>query len=157
MKKLIYCVVLLSGVSTFVLAQTPPPAQPNQGPAQRQAGPNHEPRKPGPISSEERAERRASRLTKELSLTPEQTTKVKALFLQQEKEMDSAREKSASATDKSGIRGDMKALHEKHEQELKAILTPEQNTKWEAMQTERKENRQHHGGGRDSTRNGQAK
>jgi Spy/CpxP family protein refolding chaperone len=64
---------------------------------------------------------RAEHLTKELGLNPEQKTKVEAIF-------EAQKEKS-------------KALHEETHASLKAIFTPEQLTKFEAMQAKHQEMR----------------
>lgn len=65
--------------------------------------------------------KRVEHLTKELSLTSEQQVKVEAIFTTQ-------REK-------------MKAAHEEAQAALKAVFTPEQLTKFEAMQEKRQKMR----------------
>jgi Spy/CpxP family protein refolding chaperone len=65
--------------------------------------------------------KRVEHLTKELSLTSEQQVKVEAIF-------DTQKEK-------------MKAAHEEAQAGLKAVLTPEQLTKFEAMQEKHQEMR----------------
>lgn len=65
--------------------------------------------------------KRVEHLTKELGLTSEQQVKVEAIFTTQ-------REK-------------MKAAHEEAQAGLKAVFTPEQLTKFEAMQEKRQKMR----------------
>ena len=65
--------------------------------------------------------KRVEHLTKELGLTAEQQTKVKAIF-------DTQREK-------------MKAIHDETHASLQAVFTPEQLTKFDAMQEKHKQMR----------------
>ena len=103
---------------------------------------------------QERAELRTQKMTKDLSLTPEQATKVKALFLKQNQEMDSIRAKKVASSDKFVVREDRRAARDKRELELKTILTPEQYTSYQAAIQQRKEN---HGHGGDDKGNGNKK
>lgn len=107
-----------------------------------------QPGKLGKKSPQERAEHQTERLTKELSLTPEQAAKVKAILAKRGAEMDSVRSKKMAGAQKEEVRGDKKAAREKTDAELKAILTPEQYAKFQAMMQERKENHAH-GEGRE--------
>ena len=67
------------------------------------------------------AEKRVERMTKTLDLNAEQKTKIEAIFkAQQEK---------------------AKALHEETDASVKAVLTPEQATKFDVMQEKRQEMR----------------
>jgi Spy/CpxP family protein refolding chaperone len=45
-------------------------------------------------------------------------------------------------------RAQMKQLHEAQEQQISALLTPEQRTQWEAMKAERQQRREKHRGDR---------
>ena len=94
-------------------------------------------------TSQERAENQTERLTKELSLTPEQATKVKAILASKGAEMDSVRAKKIAGADKKGVHAERKAALEKTDAELKAVFTPEQYAKFQAMMQERKDNHQH--------------
>lgn len=67
------------------------------------------------------ANKRVESLTKELGLNPEQKTKVQAIF-------DAQRAK-------------MKVIHDETQASLQAVFTPEQLTKFEAMQEKRKQMR----------------
>ena len=62
---------------------------------------------------------RSERLSQELNLTPEQKTKVDALFKAQHEKF--------------------KAIHEETQAKLKTILTPEQMTKMEELKKQRRE------------------
>jgi periplasmic protein CpxP/Spy len=102
-----------------------------------------QPGNPGKKSPQERAEQQTARLTKELSLTPEQATKVKAILATKGAEMDSVRAKKMAGGDKKEMHADRNAAREKTDAELKAVLTPEQYTKFQAMMQERKDKHQH--------------
>jgi periplasmic protein CpxP/Spy len=65
---------------------------------------------------------RTEHLAKELGLNDEQKTKVEAIFAAQKEKI--------------------KALHEETDASIKAILTPEQQTKFDALQAQRKQMRQ---------------
>jgi periplasmic protein CpxP/Spy len=96
---------------------------------------------------EERAEHQSQRLTKELSLSADQTTKVKAVLLQKEQQEEVIKNKYVNATDKKAEHTEMKTLREQKEAELKQIFTPDQFTKYEAMKKQNKENHQNNPGG----------
>ena len=91
-------------------------------------------------SPEEMAERQAERLTKELGLTANQTTKVQAILLARTQEMQAMR---GQARDGSGNRGQMReqmlAGRAKYDAQLREVLAPEQYTKFTALQADRME------------------
>lgn len=93
-------------------------------------------------TSQERVENQTEKLTKELSLTPEQVVKVKEILSSKVSEMDSVRAKKMSGADKKDVRTDRKAAMEKTDAELKAVFTPEQYTKYRAMLEEKKDKMQ---------------
>jgi periplasmic protein CpxP/Spy len=66
------------------------------------------------------AQMRASRLERELSLTPEQTTKIQAIFL---------------ADNPDGVR--RMSENPETEKQIKAVLTPEQATKFDEVKAKR--------------------
>ena len=76
---------------------------------------------------EERASKMTERMTKELVLTADQQTKMKALLLKHEQDRE-ARMKEE------------KARMEKTDAEIKAILTPEQYQKYEQKKADMKQN-----------------
>lgn len=89
---------------------------------------------------QQRAQDKTQKLTSELSLTADQSTKVQNVFLQQEQQAAPIRSKYANATDKSGMRAEMKPIHEQTDNSLKQILTADQYTKYQTIKE------QHHGG-----------
>jgi Spy/CpxP family protein refolding chaperone len=76
------------------------------------------------MHSEEKMEQRAERLKIVLDLTPEQEAKVKELQQKHAKEAEAARAKMQEERTKR---------QEAHKAEMKAILSPEQFVKYEAM------------------------
>lgn len=75
-------------------------------------------------------------ISKDLSLTDDQKTKVKAVLEDQQTQMKALRaDTSLSAEDKKA-KG--KEIREATQTQIKAILTPEQAEKWQKMQRNRK-------------------
>jgi periplasmic protein CpxP/Spy len=76
-------------------------------------------------------------LTKKLSLTPDQVTQVKAI------DADTMKQASAVRNDTSLSRPDMRAkmmdIHKAAQDKIRAILTDDQKTKYDAMQAEMQE------------------
>ena len=80
---------------------------------------------------------RVQRLSGELTLTPEQTARVKALFTAEQRSADSLR--AVHAVQMEAERKAMETRHTEHEKALMAILTAEQKTKREALMKQRME------------------
>ena len=76
-------------------------------------------------------------LTKKLSLTPDQVTQVKAI------DADTMKQASAVRNDTSLSRDDMRAkmmdIHKGAQDKIRAILTDDQKTKYDALQAEMQE------------------
>ena len=90
----------------------------------------------GQGSPEERAERMTSMMTKQLTLSAEQSTKLKPILLARATEQTELRQKM-KAGDRKLVMGEVKKLNEKYNTQIKAVLTAEQYTKYEAMQAQR--------------------
>ncbi|MBL7953250.1 MAG: hypothetical protein JNM62_16200 [Flavobacteriales bacterium] len=92
---------------------------------------------------EERARMRTEHMTKDLGLSAEQATKVQAINLKYADQGEELRKEREA--DRAEARNDGKALHDAHDAEMKAVLTPEQYGKWQAkkaaMKTKRMEKR----------------
>ena len=88
-------------------------------------------------SPEQRSEMFVKRMTKELTLNPEQLERVKSLNLDRFKNIDEA--KAAGSNDKRGLALKVKAINETFDTNLKGVLTPEQFTKYLTMKAEMKE------------------
>lgn len=95
----------------------------------------------GNLTPEQRAEMQTKRLTTQLGLTADQTTKIQTIALAENQEMAALRSKYAAADSRQGAGQDMKALRDKYETQLKAVLTPDQLTKYTQMRDEQMDNR----------------
>ncbi len=136
MKKVILNVAL-AAVMMFtaagVFAQEAKPATPPPAPGApaNQAAPQAQPQPPRkPLTAEERADRTTMGLTKRLSLTPEQTPKIKELFLTSIKQEEADRKTAAG--DKDKFRELSKVRDDARKAGIKKVLTPEQWTKFDA-------------------------
>jgi protein CpxP len=84
-------------------------------------------------------------LTKKLDLTPDQVTQVKAI------DDDTMKQSSAVWNDASLAQADKRSkmmdIHKAAQDKIRAILTDEQKTKYDALLAEQKARRQNHEGG----------
>lgn len=115
-----------------VMAQDPPATAP-----QDQAGPQHGGRGgPG---------RQVEFLTEKLSLTPDQVTQVKAIDTDSSNQMKALREDTSTAgPDK---RAKMMEIRKASQGKIRALLTPDQQTKFDALQSEMRGRRGNRGDG----------
>ena len=79
---------------------------------------------------EQKANNQVQKLSQELSLTPEQTTQIKAIYLECDQQLDSLKQQE-------------KAVREKKKASLKQVLTPEQYNTY--MDTQKRGGRKAHG------------
>jgi Spy/CpxP family protein refolding chaperone len=127
MKKLIIAALLVVGVSSFAQDNNDRPQRSNMTP-------------------EQRSEQRIARMTKDLNLDAKQQEQLKQLYAEQAKAREAQR---ANATDKKEQgRENMEAQRKATEEKMKAILTPEQLTKWKASQDKMRERMQERMGDR---------
>jgi periplasmic protein CpxP/Spy len=124
MKKLFFACSLFAAAFMFAPAMaqnTPPPAQAAPGgPAQRPM-----------LTPDQRAEKRTEMMQKNLGLSDDQVTKVKQINLDFENQKDGILK---NTTDPQQRNTQMKALRDKQNTDLKAVLTPDQWTKMQSMQ-----------------------
>jgi len=112
----------------------PPPPQDQAGP--RQGGPG--------MGSGGMRGSQVEFLTKKLNLTPDQVTQVKAIDADAMNQMKALREDtSVAGPDK---RAKMMDIHKASQDKIRALLTDDQKTKYDAMQAQMKERRQKGGG-----------
>ena len=89
---------------------------------------------------EEMASRQTQGLTKQLGLSADQSAKVQQIMLARDQEMMAMRGQMQAGTgDRKQMREQMMAGRTKYEDQLKAVLTPDQFTKYTAMQANRRE------------------
>lgn len=93
------------------------------------------------------AEERAKQLQTQLKLTDDQTAKVTAIYKAQRAKMDSIR--TAANGDRDAMRSAMMPLMKSTNEQVKAVLTPEQATEYDKIQQERMQQMQQrmNGGG----------
>lgn len=89
------------------------------------------------MTAEQRAEKATARLEKELSLTPDQKTKIYAVELENAKKVETWR--SADQGDMKGKMKERKEAMQAQKAKIDGILTAEQKTKMEAMRSEARE------------------
>ena len=76
-------------------------------------------------------------MTEELGLNANQTAKVQQILLTRGQEMQAMRSQAQGGGDRSQMREQMQANRTKYEAQFNAVLTPEQYTKFSAMQADR--------------------
>jgi hypothetical protein len=86
-------------------------------------------------------QRQLDHMTKALSLTPDQVTSIKAIQDDTRKQAMALRDDTSTAgPDK---RAKMMAMRESEQTKIKAVLTDDQKTKYDAMRAREMENREH--------------
>jgi Spy/CpxP family protein refolding chaperone len=95
----------------------------------------------GNTTPEQRADMQTQRLTKALSLSADQSKQVRTIALAENQEMQALRTKYASADSRQGAGQEMKVIREKYDAQLKAVLTPDQATKFNQMRAEQLDKR----------------
>ncbi|MCC3155252.1 DUF4890 domain-containing protein [Hymenobacter sp. BT770] len=86
---------------------------------------------------EEMATRQSQRMTQELGLSADQTAKVQQILLARGQEMQAMRGQARDESNREQMRTQMEASRTKYEEQFKAVLTPEQYTKYTTMQGDR--------------------
>ncbi len=125
------------GVAPMLAQQDVPPAGQEQGPPPGGRGGPGGPRGGGP-------ERQMEMMTKELSLTPNQVTSIKAVEADARKQQMALREDTTTPQDQK--REKMMALRTASQAKVRALLTDDQKTKYDAMQARMRERMQNRGG-----------
>ncbi|MDO7846666.1 hypothetical protein Q5H92_09885 [Hymenobacter sp. M29] len=122
LKHLLFLGALLS-LATAATAQTQPAAP---GTEQSYITVKRERRGVNDINPDQEAERKASQLTGQLALSPEQTVRVRAAALIESQERLALLKKHNAQTNHDTLQEEGRAISNKFEEQLKAILTPEQ-------------------------------
>jgi len=140
MALLAVCSAALTAPLAVLAQDTPPPPPP---PAQDGAGPGG----PGGHhdhggSPQEREAKQLEELTKHLSLTADQQTQVKQIFADRDAKMMALH--SDTATAPQDKREKMMGIMKDSSASIRAILTPDQQTKYDAMMAKRKEEMEKH-------------
>ena len=127
MKKLLVLLAPLALAARPTLAQMPASA----GPA-AVAAPTRSP--------DQQADRRAQYYAKQLGLTADQQTRLEPILLAQRQELLALRDKMPADGRRRGMGQGLKAAQAKYNDQIKAVLTPEQFTKFEQMRDEQRAN-----------------
>jgi len=123
MKKLLMICGMLFGVITFAHAQGG-----NRG-----------------RTPEERATKSTAQLTEKLTLTADQQTKIHDILLDQNTQMNKAREEAGD--DRKGMRTKMMTLMQGNNEKIKAVLTDDQKKAYETFLEERRNAMKNRAGG----------
>jgi len=125
MKKFLLPLLALALSATAASAQAGPP----------QDGGGHPQRTP-----EEMAARQTEGLTRQLGLSADQSAKVQPILLARDQEMMAMRGQIMSGTaDRSQLRDQMMAGRAKYDDQLKAVLTPDQFAKMQTLEASRRQ------------------
>ena len=90
------------------------------------------------MTPEQKATKHSERLAQKLGLSPEQKQSVYTLAVDRITKADAVRAKYTTS-DKKGMHKELRPIMQDFDTKLKAILTPEQITKWDALKAERKQ------------------
>ena len=129
---LLVCSGSILAIPSVAQTDTPPPS-----PGQTQGSPTgyNGPRRGGP-------DQRAEMLARQLNLSPDQTTQVKALLETERSKMEAVRSNTALSRD--DIRTQMMTIHQDNDVKLRSLLTADQATKFDAMQARQRARMQEH-------------
>jgi protein CpxP len=126
------------GLSAAVAQQEtapPPPPDQQQGPppnGQMQGARHMDP------------EHRIEKMQQRLNLNDSQTAQVRQIFSESRAQMETIRSNASLAPEDR--RAQMMTLHQGEQARIRAVLTPDQQTKFDAMQTKMRERRAEEGG-----------
>lgn len=130
------CATALSAVPLMAQdTSTPPPPQ-QGGDGRPMMG------RPGPAQMQER---QLERMTTELNLTPDQVTQIKGIQADTHKQMLALRDDTS--TPQEDKRDKMMAIRKVSQEKVRSVLTDDQKTKFDAMQTRMRERRGERDGG----------
>lgn len=114
MRKLLLIISLLFSITTLSFAQ-----KSNKTPQQK-------------------AGNQTQKWTKDLGLSPDQSSKIQPILLQQATQIDAIKAKYPSETDKKVKHNEIKAVHEQTDAALQQIFTPEQYTQYTSIKAQKK-------------------
>ena len=137
MKRFLLPLVAAVAISFSATAQTTPP---------QDGGRPHR-------SPQEMAEHQTKRLSKELNLSADQSAKVQQIMTSRAQDMQAMRGQMQPGADRSQLREQMQANRAKYDDQFKQVLTPDQFTKFTAMEADHRS----HGPGRPELPNGKLK
>jgi len=92
--------------------------------------------------------KRTQMLTQKLNLTSDQQSKVQDIFTSEQSQMESLR--ADTSVSKDDRHSKMMAIHSTTNDQVRGLLDPDQQKKWDAMQSRHNQWGGHHGGGDNS-------
>ena len=128
----------LGAVTMHAQDAPPPPMNQTQGDMQG-------PPQGGPGRGGMGGERQIQMMTKQLNLTPDQVTKLKALEADDRQQMMALHNDSSLSQD--DMRAKMMTMRKDREVKIKSMLTDDQKVKYDEMQAKMRERRMEHGNG----------
>jgi periplasmic protein CpxP/Spy len=129
--------VAVLAIGATALSTLPAMAQEPSAPPPGQDGPRHGGMRGNQVEF----------LTKKLNLTPDQVTQVKAIDQDTWKQMKALHDDTSTA--ESDKRAKMMDIHKASQAKIRGLLTPDQQTKFDALEAEMREHRGSRGGGQD--------
>lgn len=99
------------------------------------------------MSPEERATQRITVLTERLQINAQQAEQLKPVLVKQFTEQTALFQKFQGGGDRQAMMGEMQALRTKYDEQINAVLTDEQKTKYAALVEEERARRMNRGGG----------
>ena len=129
MKKILVLLAALVVTATTGFAQAPASAGPGATPQ-----PGGRPQ----ASPEQQADRRAQNLAKDLGLSPDQQARLQPILLAQRQEMQSLRDQARSGG-RQGMAQQLKTAQANYDQQIRAVLTAEQYSKFDQQKDDRRD------------------
>lgn len=135
--------LMLAGL---VYAVTPAVVAQDAGSNDQQAAPSGPPPEHGPGRGHMDPAKHAAMLAKRLKLNADQQSKVEEIFKSEQSQMESLH--SDTSVSQQDRRSKMMDIHKSSNDQIRALLDPDQQKKWDEMQSKREEWMQgHHPGG----------
>ena len=128
----------ISIATPFAVAQDSAPANPQSQPSQDHGGWHRGQQDPA---------QRTKELTKHLNLTSDQQTKVQDIFQSEHTQMESLHQDSSLS--QQDRRAKIMDIHTGTNSQVRALLDPNQQKKWDEMQAKREQRMQNHNTGSD--------
>jgi len=138
-----HCLLALT-LAGLVYTITPAAVAQDTGANDQQAAPEAAPPEHGPGRGHMDPAKHAAMLAKRLNLSSDQQSKVQDILKSEQSQMESLRaDSSVSPEDR---RSKMMDIHKSTNDQVRGLLDPDQQKKWDEMQSRREEWGHHHGG-----------
>jgi periplasmic protein CpxP/Spy len=138
-----HCLLALV-LAVLVYAVTPAAIAQDTGGNNQQAAPSAAPPEHGPGHGHMDPAKRAAMLGKRLKLSSDQQSKVEDILKSEQSQMESLR--SDSSVSQEDRHSKMMEIHKSSNDQIRGLLDPDQQKKWDEMQSKHQEWGHHHGG-----------